>query len=287
MGSRQVTCLFEAQAGCGEGPVWEPNSGLLWWVDISGNAIHRYNPNINSNQRYATPYLVSALALAPKALLVATAKGIARFETSNGQLSQPLNHPEPTITNNRMNDMAVAPDGALWVGTMHTDAAHACGALYRYGPTGVEIAMSGTTISNGLGWSPDASTLYFIDSIPGTLHARTNNKWHVVRQFDDYPGKPDGLAIDENGTLWVALCGGSQIVGMTPDGNIIDSITLPCSLVTNCAFGGHDLKTLYITTGTFDMSEQEIAANRQAGGLFSVNMDVPGQQSVQARWPAL
>lgn len=254
-------------------------------MDISGQRIHCHNPVTDENQSYPTPCLVSALVLAPTGLLVATAKGIARFDTESCQLSQPLHHPEPDIADNRMNDMAVAPDGSLWVGTMHNDAASASGALYRYGPSGVETLMTGTTISNGLGWSPDAKTLYFVDSIPGVLHARTNDQWNVVRAFDDYSGKPDGLAVDEEGMVWIALCGGSQILGMTPDGDIIDSITLPCTLVTSCAFGGHDLKTLFITTGTFDMSAEEMAANRLAGGLFCVPMDVPGQQSEQARWP--
>lgn len=287
MSSRQVRCLIESQAGCGEAPLWDPATGLLWWVDISGERIHCHNPSTNNNQSYATPYLISALVLAPTGLLVATAKGIARFDTMSGQLSHPLHHPEPNCASNRMNDMAVAPDGSLWVGTMHKEAVRASGALYRYGPNGAETLMSDTTISNGLGWSPNANTLYFIDSIPGTLHARTNGTWRIVREFADYPGKPDGLAVDEDGILWIALCGGGKIVGMTPEGVIIDSITLPCNLVTSCAFGGHDLKTLFITTATFDMSAQEMAANRLAGGLFCVNMDVRGQQSTKVRWPEL
>lgn len=232
------------------------------------------------------PYLISAVALAPTGLLVATAKGIAQFDTNSSQLSHPKHHPEPNTPSNRMNDMAVAPDGSLWVGTMHKEAAHATGALYRFGVNGVEVMMSDTTISNGLGWSPDARTLYFIDTIPGTLYARTDSKWKVIREFSDCPGKPDGLAVDEDGTLWIALCGGSQIIGMTPDGKIVDTITLPCTLVTSCAFGGHDLKTLFITTGTYDMSSQERAANPQAGGLFSVNMEVRGQPSKKVRWPS-
>lgn len=284
MGKWQVRCLVEAQAGCGEGPVWDGQTGLLWWVDISGERIHAYDPTTKINRSFEAPYLVSSLVLAPAGLLVATAKGIARFDTKTGALTT-LHDPEPDIEGNRLNDMAVAPDGTLWAGTMCEGAAGATGALYRYGPGGVEAKMTGTTISNGLGWSPDGERLYFIDSVPGTLHVREGESWRVVKHFDGRTGKPDGLAVDSKGTLWIAICDRGQIIGMTCDGKIIDSITMPCETVTSCAFGGHDLKTLYVTTGTFSMSEAEKAANPQAGGLFATEMDVPGQASFEARWP--
>lgn len=280
----QITCVHEAHAGCGEGPVWDHRSGMLWWVDIAGEAIYAHDPSTQRNQRFQAPYLISSLVLAPDGLLVATAKGIARLNQSTGEIT-PFADPEPNIAGNRLNDIIAAPDGALWAGTMSEGAKGPTGALYRYGDDGLQTMMTGTTISNGLGWSPDGQTLYFIDSVPGILYARQDGTWRELRRFDTSTGKPDGMCVDSTGMLWIAICDQGAVIGMTPDGIITHRIEMPCQIVTSCAFGGSDLKTLFVTTGTFSMTAEEKAANPLAGGLFAINLETAGLQSFEARWP--
>ncbi|WP_417522867.1 SMP-30/gluconolactonase/LRE family protein [Marinovum sp.] len=269
-------CVDAAKAGCGEGLLWDPGRGRLWWVDISGEALHGHDPVTGAASRTALPCLISALALDRDGqLLIATARGLGIVTPETGEIKV-LHDPEPEIAGNRLNDMIAAPDGALWVGTMSEGAKGPTGALYRYDREGPQVMMRGTTISNGLAWSPDGSRLYFIDSVPGVLHLREHGTWRALRHFDESTGKPDGLTVDAEGTLWVAICDRGRVLGMSPEGEVVAQIDLPCEIVTNCCFGGADLKTLYITTGTFSMTEAEKAANPLAGGLFAVEMEVPG-----------
>ncbi len=278
-------CADAAKAGCGEGLLWDHNRGLVWWVDIAKEALHSYDPATKQATRVAMPYLISALALDQNGdLLIATAKGLGRVDPQTGTIAV-LHDPEPDIAGNRLNDMLAGPDGALWVGTMSEGAKGPTGALYRYDDGTPATMMTGCTISNGLAFSPDGTRLYFIDSVPGILHVYKDNAWRVLRRFDDSTGKPDGMTVDADGTLWIAICDQGQVIGMTPDGEIIQQIALPCETVTNCTFGGADLKTLFVTTGTFSMSDDEKAANPEAGGLFAIQMEVAGLRPHRAHWP--
>lgn len=282
---RNIHCAVDAKASCGEGLLWDPERACLWWVDIAGEILHRYDPLTARSATWNMPCLISATALRHDgALLIATARGIGLYDTQSDDLAI-LANPEPDKPGNRLNDMITGPDGSLWVGSMSEGAKGETGALYRFGPAGRTVEMTGTTISNGMGWSPDQATLYFIDSAPGILYAARQGAWHVIRRFDEETGKPDGMTVDADGTLWIAICDRGQVIGMTPEGNIVERIDMPCQIVTNCAFGGDDLKTLYVTTGTFSMTKAEKAANPVAGGLFAVQMDVPGLPPFKARWP--
>lgn len=278
-------CADAAKAGCGEGLLWDENRGLVWWVDIAKEALHSFAPATKQTTRTAMPYLISALALDHNGdLLIATKHGLGRVDPKTGVIVT-LHDPEPDVPGNRLNDMIAGPDGALWVGTMSEGAKGATGALYRYRDGQPEVMMTGCTISNGLAFSPDGARLYFIDSVPGVLHVHEDGAWRVLRRFDDSTGKPDGLTVDANGTLWIAICDRGQVIGMTPEGEITTRIDLPCEIVTNCTFGGADLKTLFVTTGTFSMSEEEKTANPEAGGLFAIEMDVAGLPPYPAHWP--
>lgn len=278
-------CVDAAKAGCGEGLLWDTRRNCLWWVDIAGERLHRFDPETGAASCLPMPWLISALAMRYDGqMLIATGRGLGVVNVDTGDIDI-LHDPEPTTPGNRLNDMIAGPDGALWVGTMSEGAKGATGALYRYDAAGAKPMMTGTTISNGMGWSPDGARLYFIDSVPGVLHVRENGAWQELRRFDDTTGKPDGLTVDAEGTLWIAICDRGQVLGMQPDGKITARIDLPCEIVTNCCFGGADLKTLYVTTGTFSMTDAEKAANPLAGGLFAVGMDVPGLPPHEAHWP--
>ncbi|SIN76265.1 SMP-30/gluconolactonase/LRE family protein [Vannielia litorea] len=285
MSKRAVDCVWEARAGCGEGPIWDHRTRQLWWVDISGEKIHAFAPHSGEKSSFDAPCLISSIALgAGGGLLIASARGICAFDARTGTLT-PLHDPEPGLSGNRLNDMIAGPDGRLWAGTMSEGAKRSSGALYCYDAKGPVHEMTGTTISNGLGWSPDGARLYFIDSVPGVLHVCESGSWRELLVFDDTLGKPDGMTVDAEGVLWVAICDRGKVVGLSPEGKLLETIDIPCQIVTSCAFGGSDLRTLYVTTGTFSMSAEEKAANPLAGGLFAVRMDTPGVEGFEARWP--
>lgn len=280
----QPICVDQARAGCGEGLLWDDRAGLIRWVDISGERLHAHDPATGSNSSVAMPCLISALALHQDGgLLIATARGLGRVDADTGKVDI-LGHPEPGLAGNRLNDMVAGPDGALWLGTMSEGAKAPSGSLYRSAEAGWDRLMSGTTISNGLDVSPDGRRLYFIDSVPGSLHCHEDGAWRIIRSFGDDIGRPDGMCVDRDGNLWVAICDRGQVIGMTPDGKPFDCIQLPCQIVTNCCFGGPDLDRLYITTGTFSMTEAEKSANPLAGGLFALPMPVRGKPPHRVRW---
>lgn len=282
---KKAICVDEAKAGCAEGLLWDAARACIWWVDISGKALHRFEPETKRATRVQLPFLISALALHQDGrLIIATAQGLGVVDEVNGDIEIVINPEEKP--GNRLNDIVAAPDGTLLAGTMSEDAKSATGALYRVGRKGIDIMMSNTTISNGIDWSPDGTKLYFVDSVPGILYVFQYEAWQVLYRFDGAIGRPDGLCVDAAGTIWIALCDRGQVIGMTPDGKIIERIEFPCSIVTNCAFGGADLKTLFVTTGTFSMSDAEKVANPLAGGLFAVAMDKEGKVPYLLDWPA-
>ncbi|WP_282096100.1 SMP-30/gluconolactonase/LRE family protein [Epibacterium ulvae] len=284
---RDVKCVDRAAASCGEGLLWDHAAGVLWWVDIAHRFLHSYAPATGRCTKLPMPDLISAVALHDSGkLLIATKSGLGWVNPETGTITL-LDCPEPDLPGNRPNDMAVAPDGALWLGTMSEGAKGATGALYRYDATGRTLMMKDTTISNGLDWSPDGERFYFIDSVPGRIWLRKADDWQVLRTCDEDFGRPDGLCVDSAGTIWVAICNQGRVLGLSPDGQIIETIEIPCRTVTNCAFGGEDLQTLYVTTGTFDLSAEDIAQNPESGGLFAIQMDVPGRQPYVASAPMI
>ncbi|SFR52529.1 Sugar lactone lactonase YvrE [Yoonia tamlensis] len=278
-------CVDPVNALCGEGLLWDQMRSCLWWVDITAARLHSYTPATGEKTATQLPYLISGLALHETGdLLIATINGLGTVDPASGAITI-LHDPEPDHPGNRLNDMAASPDGDLWVGSMSEGVKGPTGALYRYDSTGCSTQMTGTTLSNGLDWSPDGKTLYFIDSVPGVLHKFTDGQWSVLARFDAQTGCPDGLCVDQAGTLWIAICDRGQVIGMTPKGDIIETITLPCTIVTNCAFGGADLRTLFVTTGNYALSPAERKANPQAGNLYAIPMETPGRAPFLARWP--
>lgn len=280
-------CVDPIKAKCGEGLIWDEQNGLIWWVDIAAHVLNSHHVETGQNRRIAMPDLISAVALHETGnLLIATKSGLGLVDPECGAITM-LDCPEPNKPFNRPNDMAVDGAGALWLGTMSEGARGPDGALYRYGPSGRETMMTETTISNGMDWSPDGKRLYFIDSVPGRIWVHEEGNWSVLRECDEDFGKPDGMCVDSTGMLWVAICNNGFIHGLSPDGTVQETLEIPCRTVTNCAFGGKDLKTLYVTTGTFDLSDEDMAYQPLSGGLFAIEMDRSGKLPNKAKWPEI
>ncbi|MEY9991070.1 sugar lactone lactonase YvrE [Streptomyces sp. V4I8] len=240
-----------AEAELGEGPTWDPASGRLIWIDILGSRIHTYDPVSGRRSVRTTPQHIGAVK--PRAgggLVLNLRDGVGLLDPDD---SFRWLHHEP-VPGRRANDAAVAPDGSLWAGTMRYDEAPGGGTLSRVtGDGAVDVILDDVAVSNGTGWSPDGRLMYYIDSpsrrvdVFDFADGRAGNR-RPLAEIEDGAGFPDGLTVDAEGCVWVALWEGAAVRRYTPDGELDRVIPLPVPRVTACAFAGPDLTDLYITT---------------------------------------
>ncbi|MFF8189880.1 SMP-30/gluconolactonase/LRE family protein [Streptomyces bobili] len=240
-----------AEAILGEGPTWDPAAGRLLWLDILGSRLHSYDPATGRRGvRVTDQHVGAAKPRAGGGLVLNLRDGVGLLDEDG---SFRWLHHEP-VPGRRANDAAVAPDGSLWVGTMRYDEAPGGGSLSRVtGDGAVSVVLGDVAVSNGTGWSPSGTLMYYIDSPTRRVdvfdHAdgRVTNRRPFV-QIEDGAGFPDGLTVDADGCVWVALWAGGAVRRYTPEGVLDRVIELPTPLVTACAFGGADLTDLYVTT---------------------------------------
>ncbi|MDO6732940.1 SMP-30/gluconolactonase/LRE family protein [Marinovum sp. 2_MG-2023] len=283
--SNTPICLGAVGALCGESPVWDHRAGCLRWIDITAQRVHAYDPATETTTTLTLPYLVSSVLLEHGGgLLVTTARGLERLDLTTGQLEF-LHNPEPDLPGNRLNDCKADPSGHLCAGTMSEGAKGPTGALYQYGSNGPERLVSGLTVSNGLGWSPDARHFYLVDSAKGEINAfdrdPQSGALSARRLLASYPldqGKPDGLCVDQDGNLWVAFWDGARVECLSPDGALRHVVPLPVRRPTSCCFGGPDLKRLYITSAAIGLDAPDLD-----GGLFALDLDVAGLPTNEVR----
>lgn len=268
--------VLDARATVGEGPVWDANRRVLWWVDILGGRVHAFDPTSGSDRTIPVGPTVGSLALcADGNLLVAAQREVAVLEPDTGRWA-PIVEFETESPVRRSNDGKCDPAGRFWIGRMALDATAGAGSLLRIERHGtVTTVLAGLTIPNGLAWSLDAKRMYFIDSpqgmvmeYPYDVETGEIGPGHSLVRFADGGGSPDGMTIDTEGFLWVAKWGGSCVQRISPEGHLADRIDLPVSQVSSCAFGGDDLTDLYITTAREDFGPADIAREPTAGGLY-------------------
>jgi sugar lactone lactonase YvrE len=267
----------------GESPLWDEGEQALYWVDIRRPAIRRLDRASGRIETWNMPDLVGSIALCTDGrLLAALPDKIVLFDPSTKRLDPFAVAPE-RIPGHRFNDGRCDCRGRFWVGTMHNVTRAPEGALYRVDQSGRFTAMhSGIHIPNSLAWSPDGGTMYFADSLLHTIFAYDFNsesgEMRGGRVFAKTrpPAFPDGSAVDTEGFLWNAEFNGARVVRYAPDGRIDRVIEVPTKRPTCCAFGGPDLRTLYITTASQQMSAEELAKEPLAGALLSVEVDVRG-----------
>lgn len=270
----------------GEGPHWHREQGLLYWVDIIGKAIHRYDPKTTRHAVAATPLMPGFVVTDAAAKMVAGLQdGIYRFDFGGADF-ECLVRPAYADADNRFNDGKCDPAGRLWAGTMNDlDHQKPSGAFYRYDGRGLHVQEQGIHISNGLGWSPDGKTMYYTDTVRRTIwqydYDMATGEAVNRRDFAVFEGKgrPDGLCVDSAGRVLTALWPGWGVEIYTPDGKSDGRIELPVPQVSSCAFGGDGLKTLYITTAKVGLSPEKLAEAPLSGQMFTIDMDVAGMPS--------
>jgi sugar lactone lactonase YvrE len=267
----------------GEGPFWDDLRGELLRVDISRGLVHGWNPSTGAAWRRECDGEVGA------ALPRAGADGLVmavgrRIVVDEGEGVRVLARVEEDRPGNRFNDCKCDPAGRLWAGTMSGDSSSGEASLYRMAPGGeIELVISGTTISNGLGWSPAGDRMYFIDSTTHRIdmfdYDAESGQIAGRRTFaetDPSEGLPDGMTVDSEGGVWVCLFGGGALRRYSEDGALEAHVELPVTNPTSPVFGGPDLRTLYVTSARHNLSEAQLAAEPLAGAVLALQPAVAG-----------
>lgn len=277
----EVEVAIPATAELGEGPAWDAHTATLLWVDLLADLVHRSDPTSGTTETIAPGVTVGAVVSRTGGGLVAAVPGGFRRLDGHG-LGEWIAQVETDRPGNRMNDGKCAPDGSFWAGTMARDNTPGAGTLYRLEPDGgVRPILCGLTVSNGLGWATEGDRMYFIDTVTqgvDIVEPAPGSGWRR-QEFVRIPrtaGVPDGLCVDAEGNVWVAMCFGGQVLCFAPSGEHIATVRVPAELTTSVCFGGPELDRLYITTGRVGLSAEQLAAQPHAGSVFVCDPGVPG-----------
>jgi sugar lactone lactonase YvrE len=276
--SFDVQCLSENRSLLGEGPCWSPRDGALYWVDILTPSIHRFDASTAQDTEIKLGAMVSlAIPKVTGGVLVATPGGLMTFDDVTKRMSL-LCHPEADRPGNRYNDGKCDRMGRLWVGSLDMGTAANRGNLFRVDPDGNWKKMdTGFTVANGLGWSPDNKRMYFTDSTRRTIYVYdfdllsgniANRRNFITLRANE--GTPDGLTVDEEGCLWVAVWDAWRVSRYSPQGEELLRIRMPVPRPTSCCFGGADLDTLYVTSASVRLNEDALRAAPLSGSLFAI-----------------
>jgi sugar lactone lactonase YvrE len=284
-----IDCVLDIHADLGECPTWSVRDQRLYWIDIGNRAVYRYDPATGENEKRELAGRPGSFALTgdPDRLLVAAEHQILDLTWSTGAATVRADI-EPEGDHKRLNDGRCDPAGRFWVGSMDLPSRsdQKAGMLHRFEPDGThEVVATGVTVSNGLAFSPDSSTMYWADTGRATVWAydfdldsgtRTNERVFLDFSGSDLPGKPDGACVDEDGCYWVACVYGWSLLRATPGGAIDRIIELPIERPTMPAFGGPDLDTIYLTSISHEGSVELAPGQPQAGGVFAITPGVKG-----------
>lgn len=272
-----ATAVAGTAADHGEGPFWDPVRHRLFWVDMMAGKLHSFDPAAGRNEtrQFAEP----VCAVAPQAdgrLLVAFAKRLAWVDWDSGA-SETIVAVEPDRPANRCNDGKLDPAGRFWIGTMDHGATAGAGALYRLDDGGVLTkVLDGLSIANGLGWTADARTMFYIDSLARAVWAfafdpatSTLGDRRTAVAVPPGLGLPDGMTVAPDDTIWVAHWGAGCVCRWDPTtGALLEQVATGCPHTSSCAFGGDDGHRLFITTSRMGLAEAALAAAPHSGALF-------------------
>jgi sugar lactone lactonase YvrE len=277
--------ILDARATLGEAALWHAGSQRLYWVDVEAGRLHVFNPADAGDRAFELGRKVGTVV--PRArggVMLALDDGFAAFDPPTGRLS-PWSDPEAHLPRNRFNDGKCDPAGRFWAGTISLDRQPGAASLYCLEPDGrVRTMLRGLTNSNGIAWSLDRATMYHIDTPTRQVRAFDydlatgeigNPRTAIV--VPPQAGKPDGMTIDNQGMLWIALWGGSGVGRWDPQtGAHMMTVALPVRQVSSCAFGGPKLDELHITTARTGLAESDLARQPSAGGVFRARPGVSG-----------
>jgi sugar lactone lactonase YvrE len=257
----RIEALGPARADVGEGPHWDAEAELLWWVDLLAGLVHNIGLRSDRLGTWSLGRPVGAvIKRASGGFVVADSRGF-RYLGVDGSRGDEI---AVLGAGKRMNDAKADPAGWFWSGSTAMDFSAGQGELWVLRPDGTaEQVLDGLTLPNGLGWSPDGKTFYLVDTLQGWLRAWdfspgvgiTGGPRSIV-EFTDQTQVADGLCVDAEGTIWLAIWGGSRLERYAPDGTLLEAVPLPVVQPSSCAFGGSDLGTLLVTSARRGLGER-------------------------------
>jgi sugar lactone lactonase YvrE len=268
--------VLDARAALGEGPIWDDRTDTLLWVDIHRHQLHRFDPDTAVDHSIALDEPVGSVALREDGGLVG-AVGLSMGEIDE---ETAVFTPWHTVHDgDRMNDGACDPRGRYLAGTLTEPLVEGASGLFALQPDGsLRRLLADVTLSNGLAWSPDGRTMYYIDTFlervdafDYDLDAGTIARRHPVVDLREAEGRPDGMTVDADGNLWVAMARGRAVRCYDTSGRLQEMVPVPAPVATSCTFGGPELADLYITTGQWPASPEQLRDWPHAGAIFRLS----------------
>ena len=284
-----LECVLDCKVELGEGPVWDPDEQLLYWVNIKAHEIHCFDPSMGKDKVWKTPADVGSLALrCDGGLVVALKTGFFFFDPASGKFTV-VAEPEPGLPDNRFNDGKTDRQGRFWAGSLYDpDETKPTGGLFRLDPDrSCHKMVDEIFASNALAFSPDSRTMYYgdsrrrivwawdFDAADGAIRNR-----RVFIELKPGEGTADGAAVDNDGCYWLTQPPAARVVRYDPKGRIDRVIEMPVSQPTCVAFGGAKMDTLYITSAKYRMPAEQLAREPLAGALFAAYPGVTGPSDV-------
>ena len=291
-GGDEVRVAVAAAALLGESPVWHPREQALYYCDIPGHQLQRFDPKSGDLRHWQ--FDTDVASLAPRLngqLLLAMRDGLWHFDPVSGERARAAEPPYDPASE-RFNDGKCDPQGRFWVGTIYEPRDPPRASLSCFSHGRLERRVGGLTVCNGLAWSPDGRTIHWSDTKAHTIYAAdfdgasgTLSRQRVFASFPvrqpgqalaDYGGRPDGAAMDAEGCYWVAMFEGQRLLRLSPEGEVVRETALPVRCPTMPCFGGPDLRTLYITSSRQNRPAAELVEQPFAGCVLALDVDVPG-----------
>lgn len=285
----QLEVLIKSQAHLGECPCWHQEKQLLYWVDTNKKQLHVYQPETKTDRTIQLEKLVGCVVPRKSGgVVLGLEDGFAALDLKTEKLTYLARYPESHLLSNRFNDGKCDPAGRFFAGTMDRNGKKGAGSLYSIDSNlTVRQLLDNLTVSNGIGWSPDYSTMYLVDSPTKKVFAfdydlntgNISNRKVIVTIPE---GFPDGMTTDTKGTIWVALWAGFKVTRWNPKtGQLLQNIDIPAPHVTSCTFGGAGMNELYITTARQDMNPAQLDKYPQAGSVFRFKTDTIGMNNFE------
>ena len=279
---------YKVEANLGEGAIWNYKTQELYWIDIEGRQLNIYNPKSKINKVLKTESRIGTVVpFTEDEALIALENGVHKIDIQTGK-SNLFTDMKSELLGSRLNDGKCDPSGRFWVGSMHLEQETGKANLYTITSENIlQKKINSVTISNGIVWTSDKKTMYYIDTPTSTIKEFDYNNetgeisnGKIAVKIPIKFGFPDGMTIDEENMLWVGMWNGNAVIRFNPKtGKVISKIEVPAHNITSCAFGGENLETLYITSARIDMTEEELIKYPLAGSLFSINPGVKGVKS--------
>ena len=285
----KVECVCDTKDQLGESPIWVEEKNSIFWVDIKRSIIHKLNIKNNIHTSWSFSDSIESIGciahIKNNKFVAGTKNGFKFIDLNTNELSHIAN-PEEDLKNNRFNDGKCDNQGRFYAGTMNDFNNAPTGSFYiLYNDLTYKKIDGSYEVTNGPAFSNDYKKIYFTDTRQGKIYSANLNSDGTIKEkklfisISPKEGNPDGMTLDEEGYIWVAIFGGSCVNRYNKKGKLVDKIELPTSCITSCVFGGDNLDVLFITTASFKLTKEQEVNEPQAGSLFKIDLKIRGNKT--------